>query len=120
MGTVSLFTLNTRFIATRLREQILTRLTRYLEVMKPFGKIFPLTVSSEDLVIPFFPFLLKEISFIGQCTSTPASVDKLLELASIHGVKPILEEYPLSVDGITDALKHLQAGEVRYRGVLKA
>ncbi|KAL5314087.1 hypothetical protein ACEPPN_018511 [Leptodophora sp. 'Broadleaf-Isolate-01'] len=92
----------------------------YLEVMKPFGKIFPLTVSSEDLVIPFFPFLLKEISFIGQCTSTPASVDKLLELASIHGVKPILEEYPLSVDGITDALKHLQAGEVRYRGVLKA
>ena len=88
--------------------------------MQPFGRIYPLTVSTEDLVIPFLPFLLKEISFVGQCTSTSASVDRMLEFAAFHGVKPILEQYPLSIDGINEALKKLQAGEVRYRGVLKA
>ena len=87
--------------------------------MKPFGKIFPLTVSEEALVIPFLPFLTKELSFIGSCTSTPASVDQLLEFAAEHGVKPVLEEFPMSVDGINAALKKLQGGGMRYRGVLK-
>ena len=88
--------------------------------MKPFGKIYPLTVSSEDLVVPFFPFLLKELSFVGSCTSTPASVDKMLEFAAEHGVKPILEEFPMSTEGINTALNKLQGGGMRYRGVLKA
>jgi len=91
-----------------------------MEIMKPFGKIYPLTVSTEDLVIPFNQFLLKELSFIGSCTSTPASVDKLLEFSAEHGVKPILEEFPMSTEGINTALKKLQEGAVRYRGVLKA
>jgi len=88
--------------------------------MKPFGKIYPLTVSTEDLVIPFNIFLLKELSFVGSCTSTPDSVDKMLDFAAEHGVKPILEEYPMSTEGINTALKKLQEGGMRYRGVLKA
>lgn len=91
-----------------------------MEIMKPFGKIYPLTVSTEDLIIPFYPFLQKELSFIGLCTSTPVQVEKMLEFATLHGVKPILEENPLSVEGIGKALESLQAGTVRYRGVLKA
>jgi hypothetical protein len=43
---------------------------RYLDIMRPFGKIYPLTVTTEDLVIPFLPLLTKEISFVGSCTST--------------------------------------------------
>lgn len=91
----------------------------YLVIMKPFGKIFPLTVTGEDLVIPFPPFLLAEISFVGQCTASPNDVEKMLEFAAKHGIKPILEEYPMSIEGATTALNKLKEGGVRYRAVLK-
>lgn len=91
-----------------------------MELMKPFGKIYPLTVTDEDLVIPFLPVLIKEISFVGSCTSTPNSVEKMLEFAARHGIKPVLEEFPFTVEGISTALKKLSNGEMRYRGVLVA
>lgn len=88
--------------------------------MRPFGKIYPLTVTDEPLVIPFGPFLHKELQMVGSCTSTPIGVEKMLHFAAVNGIKPVIEEYPMSVKGIEDAIQRLRSGEVRYRGVLKA
>ena len=46
--------------------------------------------------------------------------DEMLQFAAHHGVKPALEEFALSEEGIAQALKKLQAGKMRYRGVLVA
>jgi D-arabinose 1-dehydrogenase-like Zn-dependent alcohol dehydrogenase len=44
----------------------------------------------------------------------------MLEFAAKHGIKPILEEFPFTVEGISMAIKKLNEGNMRYRGVLKA
>lgn len=87
-------------------------------MMRPFGKIYPMTITEEELVIPFMPFLLTEVSFVGACTSTPESVEQMLRFAAKHGVKPVLEKFPFTLDGISSALKKLEDGGMRYRGVL--
>jgi D-arabinose 1-dehydrogenase-like Zn-dependent alcohol dehydrogenase len=43
----------------------------------------------------------------------------MLEFAAKHGVKPVLEEFPFNAEGINTAVKKLQDGDMRYRGVLK-
>jgi len=43
----------------------------------------------------------------------------MLEFAAKHGIKPVMEEFPFTVAGISTALKKLQDGDMRYRGVLK-
>ena len=48
------------------------------------------------------------------------AVEKMLEFAAKNGVKPVLEHFPFTVQGISTALKKLQDGNMRYRGVLKA
>lgn len=42
----------------------------------------------------------------------------MLEFAAHHKIEPILERFPLNEKGINDALKKLNDGDMRYRGVL--
>lgn len=39
--------------------------------------------------------------------------------AAKHGIKPILEEFPMSIEGASATLKKFKEGQVRYRAVLK-
>ena len=43
----------------------------------------------------------------------------MLEFAALHEIKPIIMEFPLNEEGITDAMQTLRDGKMRYRGVLK-
>jgi len=42
----------------------------------------------------------------------------MLRFAALHGIKPMKQEFPMSVEGITQAMKTLKEGGMRYRGVL--
>lgn len=42
----------------------------------------------------------------------------MLEFAAAHGIKPQIEKFPLPQKGITEAMEHLKAGKMRYRGVV--
>jgi D-arabinose 1-dehydrogenase-like Zn-dependent alcohol dehydrogenase len=44
----------------------------------------------------------------------------MLQFSALHGIKPIVQTFPMSVDGIEEALKQLDGGKIRYRGVLVA
>lgn len=92
---------------------------RYFGLMAPFGHIYPLTISMESLKIPYLPLIVKELSIHGSCSSTPEELQKMLEFAALYNIKPMIQQFPMSVAGIEDAFKKLEAGEVRYRGVLK-
>lgn len=47
-------------------------------------------------------------------------VDQMLHFAGRHKIQPIIETFPLTLEGINEALEKLEAGKMRYRGVLKA
>jgi len=43
-----------------------------------------------------------------------------LAFAALHNIKPVSEKFPLTGEGIEDALDKLEKGTIRYRGVLVA
>jgi len=44
--------------------------------------------------------------------------NRMLQFAALHGIKPMTQEFPMTVEGITKAMKTLSEGGMRYRGVL--
>lgn len=42
----------------------------------------------------------------------------MLEFAARHSIKPIIMKFPMNVGGIEEAMKTLDEGKMRYRGVL--
>lgn len=87
--------------------------------MAPFGHIYPLTIAGGNLNFPYLPLILKELSIHGSCSSSMEEVGKMLDFIVQHGIKPVIEKFPMSVDGIEQAIKKLETGEIRYRAVLE-
>lgn len=44
----------------------------------------------------------------------------MLSFAELHGIRPVVETFPLSEEGIASAFDKLKSGAMRYRGVLVA
>ncbi|KAL7929312.1 GroES-like protein [Trichoderma chlorosporum] len=53
------------------------------------------------------------------CSSTPEEVKAMLQFVVKHNIKPIVERFPMTTEGITKAFKRLESGKLRYRGVLE-
>jgi D-arabinose 1-dehydrogenase-like Zn-dependent alcohol dehydrogenase len=66
-----------------------------------------------------FSMIQKEITVRVLCASTIVQVNEMLEFAARHGIRPIIEEFPMTLQGIDEAMGKLAAGKMRYRGVLK-
>jgi D-arabinose 1-dehydrogenase-like Zn-dependent alcohol dehydrogenase len=88
--------------------------------MAPQSHIVLCTLTPDDMVVPFLPFMLKELSIHSMLTATPDQVDVMLNFAADKGVKPIVEEFPMTEDGVKAAVGKLVSGKIRYRGVLTA
>jgi D-arabinose 1-dehydrogenase-like Zn-dependent alcohol dehydrogenase len=46
--------------------------------------------------------------------------DDMLAFSAAHGVKPAVEMFPMSEEGLATALDKLNTNKMRYRGVLVA
>jgi len=46
--------------------------------------------------------------------------DEMLEFSARHGIKPLTETFPLSEEGIAQAVGKLRSNKMRYRAVLVA
>ncbi|ORY09307.1 chaperonin 10-like protein [Clohesyomyces aquaticus] len=90
----------------------------FMEQMEPFGQVILLGLTTEPLNLPYLPIMLKEISIHGALTSTPEEFDAMLEFASKHKIRPIIEEFPMTEEGAAAAIAKLNDGSIRYRGVL--
>jgi D-arabinose 1-dehydrogenase-like Zn-dependent alcohol dehydrogenase len=42
----------------------------------------------------------------------------VLEFAAKHNIKPLVEEFPMSAEGLKQAFAALDSGKIRYRAVL--
>lgn len=94
---------------------------RYYPILAPGAKIFPLTVSTENLdgVTPL-NLIGGYFSIVGSGVAATASMRAMLDFAARHGVKPQIEKFPMTLTGVKDAMQKLRDGKMRYRGVLVA
>lgn len=92
----------------------------FLPIMAPGGTIYPLTVvNNEDLSIPYMPLLAGELTIQGSLVASRQVHRDMLEFAAYHNIKPMIEKFPMTVEGITAAFDKLRDGKMRYRGVLE-
>ncbi|KAF8558173.1 GroES-like protein [Imleria badia] len=89
-----------------------------LPVVEPRGSIYPLTVSEQDLVLPAMAVLGAGLRIQGGLPCPRGSHVKMLRFAALHGIQPVIEEFPMSVDGIEQAMAKLEKGKIRYRAVM--
>jgi D-arabinose 1-dehydrogenase-like Zn-dependent alcohol dehydrogenase len=92
---------------------------RYHPVLANRAHVYPLTISTDDFKMNQFSMIQKEITVRVLCASTIVQVNEMLEFAARHGIRPIIEEFPMTLQGIDEAMGKLAEGKMRYRGVLK-
>ncbi|RMJ27960.1 alcohol dehydrogenase [Aspergillus sp. HF37] len=92
----------------------------YLGVMAPGAVISPLSVDQRDLTIPYMPLLANGLRIQGGIVSSRQVHRDMLDFAAFHNIKPVKMMFPMTLDGVKQCLETLEAGEMRYRGVLHA
>jgi D-arabinose 1-dehydrogenase-like Zn-dependent alcohol dehydrogenase len=86
--------------------------------MAPRSAIYPLSVSQDNLEIPYMGLILQGISVQGSVVAPRYLHRQMLEFAALHQIKPIVETFPMTEEGIKQAMDRLDRGEVTYRAVL--
>jgi D-arabinose 1-dehydrogenase-like Zn-dependent alcohol dehydrogenase len=70
--------------------------------------------------MPYMPIIGKELTIKGSLVAGRQIQRNVLEFAAHHRIQPVIEKFPMTVDGINEALQRLRSGEMRYHGVLVA
>lgn len=94
--------------------------TIFTSVLAPRATIFPLGASAADLKFPYLPFFFKGFTIQGSLVAPRHTHREMLEFAAVHGIRPVVQKFPMDVEGIEKAIETLKAGSMRYRGVLVA
>lgn len=89
-----------------------------LPIMTPRSAIYSLSMSSEKLKIPYMALILQGISVQGSHVASRNQHRQMLKFATLHQIKPIVETFLMTEEGIKDAIDKLERGEVYYRAVL--
>ncbi|KAL1745406.1 chaperonin 10-like protein [Schizophyllum fasciatum] len=93
----------------------------FLDIMAPKGKIFPLTVEMGNFEnFPAFPVNIKGLTVQGSACGPRILYRRMLDFAARNGVRPIVQTFPMTEEGIEEAMKALVEGKIRYRAVLVA
>lgn len=87
--------------------------------MAKLGKIFPLTISFAAEPIPMLPMIAGGLSIIGSAGAYRSSFEPMMRFAAKHGVRPQIQKFPMTKEGITEAMQTLKDGKMRYRGVVE-
>lgn len=93
---------------------------KFIPLMAPRGAIYPVTVSGDDLRVPYTAVTDMELRIQGSLVAPRQVHREMIEFAALHEIKPIIEKFPLTLEGATEAMDRLRAGKMRYRGVLVA
>ncbi|KAG2362551.1 chaperonin 10-like protein [Suillus spraguei] len=92
----------------------------FLPVLAPNATIYPITLSEGNISFPHTPLLLKGLTIQGSVPASRGIHAKMLRFAAVHDIKPTIQEFPLTAEGIEDAMTKLDSGQIRYRAVFVA
>ncbi len=84
------------------------------------GTIYPLTVSFDKLAVSAMAMNMGGLRVQGSFIAARYVHRKMLDFAALHNIKPVLQKWPMTVEGIEEAFKRLDENTMRYRGVLVA
>ena len=82
------------------------------------GIIYPLTVASEKLELSAFALNMAGLRVQGSFIAPRHLHQKMLEFSAYHNIKPVIQKWPMSEQGIKEAFKRLDENTMRYRGVI--
>lgn len=86
--------------------------------MEIHGSIYPLTVDLSPTPVPLLALNTKGVRIQGSLVASRRSLRSLVEFAAQKNIIPTTMTFPLTVDGVEDAMETLRNGKMRYRGVL--
>ncbi|KAL4923888.1 NAD(P)-dependent alcohol dehydrogenase [Aspergillus undulatus] len=89
-----------------------------LPLVDTCSSIYPLTVSFEPAKIPTLDLLFKGVRVQGSLVASRQSIRGLLKFAAAKKIYPTIMTFPLSKEGIEEAMAALREGKIRYRAVL--
>ncbi|KAF7721726.1 hypothetical protein EC973_004262 [Apophysomyces ossiformis] len=93
----------------------------YLGLLRPNGNIYLIGVPHNPIQIKnIFPLLQEQIGIRGTMVGGRATIQLMLEFAARHDIKPAIEEYPLTAEGLTQGNDICKRNKARYRAVLIA
>ena len=92
----------------------------YIPILKPEAKIFPLIVAEGDFSFPALPMIQQGFRIQGTVVAPRALHERMLRFCAEHDVRPVVEEFPMTAEGIQEAFEKMGSGGMRYRGVLVA
>ena len=88
----------------------------YINALRPKGRLHFVGVVPNAIQVNAFSLIAGQKSLSGNPLGSPATIAKMLDFASRHGIEPVIETFPFSQ--VNEAMTHLEAGKARYRIVL--
>lgn len=77
-----------------------------------------MTIQQTALTVPYMQFLLPGHRLIASTEASRENHINMLEFAARHKIRPWVQQFPMTVDGVTQAFERLETGKMRYRAVL--
>jgi D-arabinose 1-dehydrogenase-like Zn-dependent alcohol dehydrogenase len=93
------------------------RMGKLIDGLGVDGKLVIVAVSTEPFTVSPMQLIPVRKSLIGWPCGTSTDSEDTLNFAAAHGVRPIIETFPLERE--PDAYERMVSGEVRFRAVLK-
>jgi D-arabinose 1-dehydrogenase-like Zn-dependent alcohol dehydrogenase len=93
-------------------------LSTFLGLLARRATIVLMTIQQDSISIPYMPFVLPGHRLIASTEASHKNHFEMLEFAARHKIEPVVEEFPMTLEGAAAAFERLETGKMRYRGVL--
>ena len=90
----------------------------YFPLLARRATIVLMTIQQKPISIPYMPFILPGHKLIASTEASHQNHFEMLKFVARHGIEPLIEIFPMSLEGVAQAFEKLEKGEMRYRGVL--
>ncbi|GBF65147.1 alcohol dehydrogenase [Trichophyton mentagrophytes] len=92
----------------------------FFELMAPRGTVHLLVGNIKDnLVVPSAALIDSGLRVFGSLVAPRSVMIRMLDFAARNRVRPIVQKFPLTAEGVNTAFQKLDEGTIRYRGVLE-
>jgi uncharacterized zinc-type alcohol dehydrogenase-like protein len=88
----------------------------YVNALRPKGTFCMVSAPSSPLQIQALSLVGAQRSIAGSSTGSPRDLNEMLDVAARHGVKAVIESFPMAK--ANDAVAKVKKHQVRYRAVL--
>lgn len=89
----------------------------YLAALAPKGRLHVVGATLAPMDLGAFGLIGGQRAVSGSPVGSPAAIATMLEFAARHGIRPVVERFPMGE--VNEAVARLRSGEVRYRVVLE-